>query len=79
MHKRLLALAADLTVAPNGNPEGGFFTVTWVRPDGSTIRVDDVFSHDLLPEGALMSGPGGTSECDHVGIDDTFSCLGIVE
>ena len=72
-------LSADLNVAPNGNPRGGFFTITWVRPDGSTISVNDVFSHGVRPDGALMSGPGGTSECDGVGIDDVFNCLGIEE
>jgi len=72
-------LSATLNVAPNGNPEGGFFTITWVRPDGSTISVNDVFSHGVRPDGALMSGPGGTSECDGVGIDDVFNCLGIEE
>jgi hypothetical protein len=72
-------LAANLNVAPNGNPKGGFFTVTWVDPSGNTISVNDVFSHGVRPDGALMSGPGGTSECDGVGIDDVFSCLGIKE
>jgi hypothetical protein len=72
-------LSAELFVAPNGNPEGGFFTVTWVDPSGDTISVNDVFSHGVRPDGALMSGPGGTSECDGVGIDDVFNCLGIEE
>ena len=72
-------LSATVNTAPNGNPEGGFFTITWVRPDGSTISVNDVFSHGVRPDGALMSGPGGTSECDGVGIDDVFNCLGIEE
>jgi hypothetical protein len=72
-------LSAVKNLAPNGNPEGGFFTVTWVDPGGVTIRVTDVFSHGLRPDGALMSGPDGTSECDGVGIDDVFDCLGIIE
>ena len=71
-------LSATLNVAPNGNPEGGFFTVTWLLPDGAT-QVNDVFSHGVRPDGALMSGPNGTSECDGVGIDDVFNCLGIEE
>jgi hypothetical protein len=71
-------LSAQLNVAPNGNPEGAFFTVTWVDPNGNTISVNDVFSHGLRPDGALESGPGGTSECDGVGIDDALDCLGII-
>jgi hypothetical protein len=72
-------LSAVKNLAPNGNPKGGFFTVTWVDPTGATIRVSDVFSHGLRPDGALMSGPDGTSECDGVGIDDVLDCLGIIE
>ena len=53
---------------------GGFITVT----DGATFSYD-VFLHGTRPEGAMAAGPGGASECDGVGIDDAFACLGIDE
>jgi hypothetical protein len=53
---------------------GGFITVT----DGSTFSYD-VFLHGTRPDGAMAAGPGGASECDGVGIDDAFACLGIDE
>ncbi len=53
---------------------GGFITVT----DGSTFSYD-IFVHGTRPDGAMAAGPGGDSECDGVGIDDAFACLGIDE
>ncbi|MFO7624484.1 MAG: hypothetical protein R6V73_09030 [Anaerolineales bacterium] len=51
---------------------GGFITFT----DGEFFSFD-IFSHQLLPEGALASGPGGDDHCDGKGIDDALACLGI--
>ncbi len=53
---------------------GAFITIT----DGRTFSYD-VFVHRTLPEGAMAAGPDGDSECDGVGIDDAFACLGIPE
>ena len=53
---------------------GGFITFT----DGATFSYD-VFLHGTRPEGAMAAGPGGDSECDGVGIDDAFACLGVDE
>ncbi len=62
------------TFTPIREHGGGFITVT----DGSTFSYD-VFAHRTLPEGAMKAGPQGDSECDGVGIDDAFACLGIEE
>ena len=50
---------------------GGFITVT----DGETFAVD-IFIHQLLPIGALASGPGGDDLCDGVGVDLFLACIG---
>lgn len=50
---------------------GGFITIT----DGEFSY--DIFAHQLLPDGALSAGPGGDDQCDGVGIDSAFACLGI--
>jgi hypothetical protein len=53
---------------------GGFITVT----DGETFSYD-IFIHTTLPDGAMRSGPGGSSQCDGKGIDNALVCLGFIE
>lgn len=62
------------TPAKENGGGGAFITIT----DGSSFSYD-VFVHRTLPEGAMAAGPDGDSECDGVGIDDAFACLGIPE
>jgi len=59
------------TFEPN-QPNGGFLTVT----DGATFSVD-IYSHQLLPQGALAAGPGGDDQCDGLGIDSFLACIGV--
>ena len=53
-------------------PNGGFVTFT----DGATFWVD-IYLHQLLPEGALASGPGGDDQCDGKGVDNFLACIGV--
>ena len=53
---------------------GGFITVT----DGETFSYD-ILMHNLAPDGAMRSGPGGSSQCDGKGIDNALVCLGFVQ
>lgn len=50
---------------------GGFITVIL---DGAAY---DLFAHNLLPDGALASGPDGANMCDGQGIDYLWACLGV--
>ena len=52
-------------------PNGGFVTFT----DGASFSVD-IYIHDVLPEGALASGPGGDDQCDGRGVDNFLACIG---
>lgn len=56
-------------LAPN-MANGGFVTFT----DG--VVTVDVFLHQLLPAGALASGPGGDDLCDGKGVDLFLACIG---
>jgi len=59
----------------DGMPDnGGFISFT----DGQYFYFD-VFMHDVLPDGALASGPDGDNLCDGMGIDNALVCLGIFE
>ena len=69
---------ADTGEETTTKDNGGFVTVTGTREDGSTFSYD-IFVHGTRPDGAMAAGPGGNSECDGVGIDDAFACLGIDE
>jgi hypothetical protein len=50
---------------------GGFITVIL---DGTAY---DLFAHNLLPDGALASGPDGDNMCDGHGVDYLWACLGV--
>lgn len=63
----------SLNLTPSGNMRGSFLTVTVIGPGGAVLGVDSVFGRKDLPEGAHLSGPGG-SLCDGVGIDDLANC-----
>ncbi|HZM19891.1 MAG TPA: hypothetical protein VFB87_10805 [Gaiellaceae bacterium] len=63
----------SLNLTPSGHMKGNFLTVTVIGPGGVVLAVDSVFGKKDLPEGAHLSGPGG-SPCDGVGIDDLAAC-----
>jgi hypothetical protein len=57
---------------PNtGKVNGAFVTFT----DGQSSY--DMFMHQMLPDGALESGPEGDDQCDGQGVDNALDCLGI--
>jgi hypothetical protein len=62
----------SLNLTPSGNLRGNFLTVT-VMAGPAVLDVVSVFGKKDLPDGAHLSGPGGTS-CDGVGIDDLAEC-----
>jgi hypothetical protein len=51
----------------------GFVTLT----DGASFSYD-IFVHQLLPDGALASGPGGDDLCDGQGVDLFLACVGFL-
>jgi hypothetical protein len=63
----------SLNLTPSGNLSGNFLTVTVIGPGGVVLDVVSVFGRKDLPDGAHLSGPGGT-QCDGVGIDDLATC-----
>lgn len=70
------AFTPNKKLMPGFNPDegkvnGGFVTFT----DGQFSY--DLFMHQLLPDGALSSGPEGDDQCDDQGIDNALDCLGI--
>jgi hypothetical protein len=65
----------SLNLTPSGHLRGNFLTVTVIGPGGVVLDTTSVFAKKDLPDGAHLSGPGGT-ECDGVGIDDLAECGG---
>jgi hypothetical protein len=62
----------SLNLTPSGNLQGNFLTVT-VMAGPVVLDLVSVFGKKDLPDGAHLSGPGGT-QCDGVGIDDLAEC-----
>ncbi len=61
---------------PGFNPDEGKVNGGFVTFKMSSVTYD-LFMHQMLPHGALSSGPDGDDHCDGRGVDSALDCLGI--